>query len=134
LPALIRRFQEAQEAGASSVTLWGSGQARREFMHVDDLAAAALHLLSLDDPPDVVNVGTGVDVTIRELAEIIAAVTGFSGELLFDTSKPDGPPRKLLDVSLMRSLGWESKIGVEEGIRMARHSFLEERAAGTLRR
>lgn len=133
LPALIRRFEEAREAGAPSVTLWGSGSVRREFMHVDDLASAVLHLLGLEDPPNLVNAGTGSDVTIREAAEIVARAAGYKGELVFDTSKPDGPPRKLLDVSLMRSLGWEARIPFEEGVARARRSFLEERASGRLR-
>lgn len=133
LPALIRRFEEARESGASSVALWGTGNARREFMHADDLASAILHLLRIENPPDLVNIGTGRDATIREVAEIIALAAGYKGEIRFDPSKPDGAPRKLLDVSLMRSLGWEARISLEEGIARARAAFLEERAAGRLR-
>lgn len=133
LPALIRRFEEAREAGAPSVTLWGSGNVRREFMHVDDLASAVLHLLSISDPPNLVNVGTGKDVTIREAAEIIARTAGYEGEINFDSTKPDGPPRKLLDVTLVHSLGWKAAISLEEGVARARRSFLEERASGRLR-
>jgi len=116
LPALIRRFHEAALEGAPSVTLWGTGSPRREFLHVDDLAAACLRLLDVYDEPEHVNVGVGEDVTIAELAELIADVVGYSGELEWDTSKPDGTPRKLLDVTRMRSLGWEPAIGLREGI------------------
>jgi GDP-L-fucose synthase len=116
LPALIRRFHEAKETGAPSVTLWGTGSPRREFLHVDDLAAACLRLLDVYDEPDHVNVGVGEDVTIAELASLIADVVGYSGELEWDSSKPDGTPRKLLDVQRMKSLGWEPAIGLREGI------------------
>ena len=116
LPALIRRFHEASVAGAPSVTLWGTGSPRREFLHVDDLAAACLRLLDVYDEADHVNVGVGDDVTIAELAALIADVVGYSGDLEWDTSKPDGTPRKLLDVTRMKSLGWEPAIGLREGI------------------
>jgi GDP-L-fucose synthase len=116
LPALIRRFHEAKESGAPSVTLWGTGSPRREFLHVDDLATACLRLLDVYDDPEHVNVGVGEDVTIAELAGLIADVVGYSGELEWDSSKPDGTPRKLLDVQRMRSLGWEPVIGLREGI------------------
>ena len=116
LPALIRRFHEAKESGAPSVTLWGTGSPRREFLHVDDLAAACLRLLDVYDDPEHVNVGVGEDVTIAELASLIADVVGYSGELEWDSSKPDGTPRKLLDVQRMKSLGWEPAIGLREGI------------------
>jgi GDP-L-fucose synthase len=116
LPALIRRFHEAKETGAPSVTLWGTGSARREFLHVDDLAAACLRLLDVYDEAEHVNVGGGEDVTIAELASLIADVVGYSGELEWDSSKPDGTPRKLLDVQRMNSLGWEPAIGLREGI------------------
>ncbi|MBL9129226.1 MAG: GDP-L-fucose synthase [Verrucomicrobiales bacterium] len=133
LPGLLRRFHEARESGAPEVVLWGTGTPRREFLHVDDLAEACLMLLGLSDPPDWVNVGTGTDVTIRELAEAIRDVVGFGGRLVFDPSKPDGTPRKQLDVSLARSLGWNPSIALPEGIARTYRDFLSERAAGTLR-
>ncbi len=117
LPAMIRRFHEARLAGADVVTCWGSGDPRREFLHVDDLAAACLFLLENYDRPETINVGTGVDVTIRELAETVARVVGFAGEIVWDSSKPDGTPRKLLDVSRLRDLGWSARIDLEAGIR-----------------
>jgi GDP-L-fucose synthase len=125
IPALLRRFHAAKEAGDASVTVWGSGTPRREFLHVDDLADACVHVMNLDAETyraqtspmcSHINVGTGVDVTIRELAETVADVVGFRGELVFDASKPDGAPRKLLDVSRMRKLGWEARIGLREGL------------------
>lgn len=116
LPALIRRFHEAKVAGASSVTIWGSGSPRREFLHVDDLARACLLLLERYDEPLPINVGTGSDVSILELAEMVAHAVGYTGELVFDTSKPDGTPRKLLDVSRLRALGFTPSIGLAEGI------------------
>lgn len=124
LPALIRRFYEAVQSGADTVTLWGTGTPRREFLHVDDLASALLLLLEQDNPPDWINAGYGSDVTIRELAEVIARVTGFTGELAFDTSKPDGTMRKLMDNSKMFSLGWKPKYDLESGIRNAYADFL----------
>ncbi len=133
LPALIRRFHEAKIAGAPSVTLWGTGKARREFMHVNDLADAVLHLIRLPNPPDLVNAGTGEDIEIGEVAKIIQEVVGFEGSLDFDTSKPDGTPRKLLDVSRMDALGWKAKISLREGIQMTYQSFLEESAQNRLR-
>ena len=117
LPALIRRYDEAAKSGASSVTNWGTGAPRREFLHVDDLAAACLHLLEHYDGPDQVNVGTGSDVTIKELASIVADAVGFAGETHWDTSKPDGTPQKLLDVSKLAQAGWTSQIGLKEGLR-----------------
>ncbi|WP_454116612.1 GDP-L-fucose synthase family protein [Microbacterium aurum] len=116
LPALIRRYDEAAQRGAGSVTNWGTGTPRREFLHADDMADACLHLLEHYDGPDQVNVGTGTDVTIREIAETIAGVTGFQGETEWDTSKPDGTPQKLLDVSKLADAGWTAKISLEEGI------------------
>lgn len=117
LPALIRRYDEAVRAGARSVTNWGTGTPRREFLHVDDLASAVLHLLEHYDGPQQVNVGTGSDVTIREIAETIAHVVGFSGATEWDTDKPDGTPQKLLDVSNLADAGWRAQISLEEGIR-----------------
>lgn len=116
LPALIRRYDEAAKAGISSVTNWGTGTPRREFLHADDMAAACLHLMEHYDGPDQVNVGTGSDVTIREIAETIARVTGFAGETEWDTSKPDGTPQKLLDVSKLAEAGWTASISLEEGM------------------
>lgn len=116
LPALIRRYDEAVQSGTDTVTNWGSGSPRREFLHVDDMAAACLHLLENYDGPDQVNVGTGSDVTIRELAEIVARTVGFEGAIEWDTSKPDGTPQKLLDVSKLTSAGWKAEINLAEGI------------------
>ncbi|MEK9823927.1 MAG: GDP-L-fucose synthase, partial [Gammaproteobacteria bacterium] len=125
IPMLLRRFHEAKEAGAAEATVWGTGQAMREFLHVDDLAEACIHVMDLPKAEidgviepmcSHINVGTGVDVTIRELAETIKDVVGFEGELVFDTTKPDGTPRKLLDVSKLRGLGWQSKISLKEGL------------------
>ena len=116
LPALIRRYDEAAKSGAATVTNWGSGNPRREFLHSDDMAAACLHLLEHYDGPDQVNVGTGEDQTIREIAETIAEVTGFKGETLWDTTKPDGTPQKLLDVSKLKDAGWQAQIDLREGL------------------
>lgn len=117
LPALIRRYDEAAAGGISSVTNWGSGNPRREFLHVDDLADACLFLLEHYDGPEQVNVGTGTDVSIREIAQTIAEIVGYEGETMWDTSKPDGTPQKLLDVSKLTEIGWRSKISLEEGLR-----------------
>lgn len=117
LPALIRRFDEAAATGAESVTNWGTGSPRREFLHVDDMASACLHLLENYDGPEQVNVGTGSDVTIKELAGIVAEAVGYSGTIEWDTSKPDGTPQKLLDVSALTQAGWKASIGLEEGIK-----------------
>jgi len=116
LPALIRRFSEAVENGSSEVILWGTGLPRREFLHVDDLATAVLLCMERYDDDQILNVGVGSDVTIKELAEIIASVTGFQGEILWDSSKPDGTPRKVLDVSRIVELGWSPKITLKDGI------------------
>jgi GDP-L-fucose synthase len=116
LPALIRKFHEAKVEGRRAVEIWGTGTPRREFMHVDDLARACLFLMDHPDPPDLVNVGVGQDVSILEVAGLIRDVVGFEGELTFDTSKPDGTPRKLLDVSRIAALGWEATIPLEEGL------------------
>ena len=116
LPALIRRYDEAAASGASTVTNWGTGNPRREFLHVDDMADACLHLLEHYDGPSQVNVGTGSDVTIREIAETVADVVGFSGRTEWDTTKPDGTPQKLLDVSRLAAAGWTAQIGLREGL------------------
>ncbi len=128
LPALLRKFHEAKIAGQPSVVVWGSGTPRREFLHVDDLADACLHLMKTYESPELVNVGVGADVTIRELAETIRDVVGFTGDLTWDTSKPDGTPRKLLDVSRLTELGWRAEIGLREGIASTYRWFLEHRA------
>jgi len=133
LPALIRRFHEAKESGLAEVVAWGTGKPMREFLHVDDLADASAFLLKLENPPDWINIGTGTDVTIKELTETVATVTGFKGRITWDVSKPDGTPRKLMDVSRLTGLGWKAKIGLREGIERAYASFLAEKAAGKLR-
>jgi GDP-L-fucose synthase len=133
LPALLRRFHEAVETNAPSVTLWGTGNSRREFLHVDDLAAALLRLLALDHPPDWINIGSGSDVTIRELAELIASVTGFEGELLWDTTRPDGTARKLMDSSKIMATGWRPTFDLASGVCHAYNDFLASAQRATLR-
>lgn len=118
LPALLRKFHEAKEAGRSEVVVWGSGAPMREFLHADDLAAACLYLMENYAEPGLVNIGTGVDLSIKELAEMIARVVGFTGTIVWDSSKPDGTPRKLMDVGKLHSIGWHHTIELEEGIRM----------------
>jgi GDP-L-fucose synthase len=134
IPAMMRRFHEAALGGAEEVVVWGTGKPMREFLHVDDMAAACVHVLCLnkssydqDTEPMLshINVGTGEDCTISELAETMARVTGFSGRIVYDSSKPDGTPRKLMDVSRLKSLGWESSISLEEGLRSTYQWFLE---------
>ena len=133
MPALIRRFHDAMRAGRDEVVAWGTGSPRREFMHVDDLADACAFLLRLADPPDWINVGRGADVTIRQLTELVAATVGFKGRIVWDSSKPDGTPRKLLDVSKLTGLGWTAGISLEEGIKATYAHFLADEAAGRLR-
>lgn len=133
LPALIRRFHEAREAGTAEVVAWGTGSPRREFLHVDDLADACAFLLGRSDPPDWINVGTGTDVTIRELTEIVAEATGYRGRITWDATMPDGTPRKLLDVSRLSGMGWTAKTGLRDGIAATYQAFLEEKKSGTLR-
>jgi GDP-L-fucose synthase len=134
IPALLRRFHEATLAGAPEVVIWGSGTPMREFLHVDDMAAASVHVMQLPDEVwrehtqpmlSHINVGTGVDCTIRELAEAVARVTGYQGRLGFDASKPDGTPRKLMDISRLTSLGWTANIDLETGLRDAYRWFVE---------
>lgn len=125
LPALIRKFHEAKENGAPNVTLWGSGSPMREFLHVDDLADAAVFLMQKYDGSEIVNVGTGEDVTIKELAELIRDAVGYKGELLWDTEKPDGTPRKLLDVSRLHDLGWKHRIELQRGIQDTYQWYLD---------
>jgi GDP-L-fucose synthase len=134
IPALLRRFHEAVQRGDDEVVIWGSGTPMREFLHVDDMAAASVHVMNLDaytyrvhTQPMLshINVGTGVDCTIRELAETVARVTGFKARLVFDATKPDGTPRKLMDVSRLAALGWQASIGLEDGLRDAYRWFLD---------
>lgn len=129
LPTLIRKFETAKDR----VELWGTGSAIREFLHVDDLAAACLFALSLENPPDLMNVGSGEEVTIRELAESVKAATGSKAEIVWDAGKPDGTPRKLCDTALIRALGWRAKINLAEGLRRTVASYREEVLAGTVR-
>lgn len=133
LPALIRRFHEARESGAPEVAIWGTGKPLREFLHADDAASGILHLLRLENPPDWVNLGCGTDIAIGDLARLVKKVVGYAGEISFDTSKPDGTPRKLTDISLIQSTGWSPSIEIEAGVALAYESFLEEKAAGRLR-
>lgn len=133
LPALIRRFHEAKVSNAESVELWGTGTPLREFLHVDDLASACVHLLNLDNPPDLVNLGSGEEVSIRELAEIVAETVGFKGKIIRDETKPDGTPRKLCDTTLLRSLGWIPKYSIKDGVKSAYESFLSELESGKIR-
>ena len=127
LPALVRKFHEAKEAGASSVTVWGTGSPRREFLHVDDLADACVHLMQNYSSPDIVNVGWGRDISIAELAELVRKIVGYEGEIEFDTSKPDGTPRKLLDTSRLTDLGWQPSITLEDGIATTYQWYCEPR-------
>ena len=133
IPAMIRRFHEAKERGDSEVTIWGSGTPRREFLHVDDLAEACFHLLGHNNPPDWVNLGVGEDLTILDLAKTIAKTVGFEGDIKTDPSKPDGTPRKLLDVSLLNETGWTAKIAFEDGLKGAYQDFLATLEEGTAR-
>ena len=133
LPALIRRFHEAKLSNAPEVAIWGTGTPLREFLHADDAAAGILHLLELENPPEWVNLGCGTDISIGDLARLVKDAVGYEGELTFDTSKPDGTPRKLTDISKIKATGWAPKIPIEQGVPMAYQSFLDEQAAGTLR-
>ncbi|MCL4127952.1 UNVERIFIED_CONTAM: hypothetical protein GTU68_018411 [Idotea baltica] len=133
LPALIRRFHEAKLSEQPEVVIWGTGTPRREFLHVDDLAAGLIHLLGLDNPPDLVNVGTGTDVSIQKLAELIAEVVGFKGSIKTDPSKPDGTPVKRTDMTLMQQTDWSAKIDLESGLKSTYECFLQESKQGVLR-
>jgi GDP-L-fucose synthase len=124
LPAMIRKFHEAKERGDSSMTLWGTGSPMREFLHADDLAEACVYLMETYSDSELVNIGTGVDVTIKELAETVRLIVGFEGEIKWDTTRPDGTPRKLMDVSKLHSLGWKHKIELKDGIALAYQDFL----------
>ena len=132
LPALIRRFHEAKISGAPEVTLWGTGTPRREFLHVDDLAAAAVFLMEHYDGEDIINVGTGEDVPIAELAALVKDVVGYRGAVQFDASKPDGTPRKLLDVSRLHALGWRHRITLEDGVAATYRWFTEHVSSARL--
>lgn len=141
IPALMNRFHESVARGSREIVVWGSGTPMREFLHVDDMAAASVHVMELDGDTYAqhtqpmlshINVGTGEDCSIRDLAETLARVTGFDGRIRFDTSKPDGTPRKLLDVSRLRALGWEASIGLEEGLRQT-FEWFQDQAPGSVR-
>lgn len=125
LPALIRKFHEAKQHGETSVTVWGSGTPRREFLHVDDLAEAAVFLMAHYEEEAIINVGSGEELTIAELARTVQRKVGFKGEIVYDTAKPDGTPRKLLDISRMRALGWNPRITLEEGIAQSYQWFVQ---------
>lgn len=129
LPALMRKFHEAKVAGARTVTVWGSGTPRREFLHVDDMADACVFLMERGDVTDTVNIGTGEDVTIAEVAALVRGVVGFEGGIEYDRTKPDGTPRKLLDVARMRGLGWTARIGLREGLAATYEWFLGHQGA-----
>jgi GDP-L-fucose synthase len=133
LPTLIRRIHEAKVQEQAAVTIWGSGKPLREFMHVDDLAAATLHIATLVDPPDWINVGSGEEVSILDLAKLIAQVIGYQGEIRTDRSRPDGTPRKLVDCASLRAVGWERKISLREGISRTYADFLRETKDGVVR-
>jgi GDP-L-fucose synthase len=124
IPGLIRRFHEAKMNGSSEVTVWGTGSPRREFLHADDLAEGCVHLLGVENPPDWINLGYGEDIAIREVAELVREVVGFQGALKFDSSKPDGTPRKLMETSKMKSLGWQAKTPLRDGLGAAYQDFL----------
>jgi GDP-L-fucose synthase len=133
LPALIRRFHEAKVARQSEVVAWGSGYPRREFLYVDELADACAFILRQPNPPDVINIGSGMDVSIDELTKLVAEVVGFKGNISWDSTKPDGAPRKLMDVSRLFAFGWKPSIKLRQGIEMTYASFLQEEKSGTLR-
>jgi GDP-L-fucose synthase len=124
LPAMIRKFHEAKERGEASMTLWGTGSPMREFLHADDLAEACVYLMETYSDSELVNIGTGIDVTIKELAETVKQIVGFEGSIQWDTTRPDGTPRKLMDVAKLHSLGWKHKIELKDGIALAYQDFL----------
>ena len=132
MPALIRKAEEARQSGAATLPVWGSGNVRREFLHVDDLADACIFLMKNYDSDTPINIGTGEDITIRELAELVGRTVGFTGQLAFDPSKPDGTPRKLLDVSRLHALGWHHAINLEEGLRQTVAWFRDNHAEARL--
>jgi len=124
--ALIRRFHEAKVSGARNVAIWGTGTPRREFLYVDDLADACIHLMKTYSSAELVNIGTGEDVTITEFARLVATTVGYRGEISYDTSRPDGTPRKLLDVSRLAKLGWRASTSLEDGLKLAYQAYLTE--------
>jgi GDP-L-fucose synthase len=126
LPAVIRRFHEAKIWKSPSVTLWGTGTPRREFLYVDDLADACIHLMKTYSETELVNIGTGEDITIAEFARVVAATVGYTGAISFDTSRPDGTPRKLLDVSRLAKLGWRASTSLEQGLKLAYQAYQSE--------
>ena len=132
LPALLRKFHDAKENKSPSVTVWGTGSPRREFMHADDMADACIHLMNNYSGEKFVNIGVGNDISIKELAHLIKEVVAYEGEIIFDTSKPDGTPRKLLDVSFLHSLGWTHKINLEQGIRSVYADFKQGKNLRTI--
>jgi GDP-L-fucose synthase len=133
LPALIRRFHEAKAQGLAEVAIWGTGTPLREFLHADDAAAGILHLLELENPPEWVNLGSGEEISIGDLAKLVMRVVGYEGGLTLDSSKPDGTPRKLTDISRIKATGWTPRISIQAGVAMAYASFLKELADGSLR-
>ena len=133
IPGMIRRFHEAKERGDQTVTIWGSGTPKREFLHTDDLAAACFHLMTLENPPDWANVGVGQDLTIFELADLIAKTVGFEGEILTDPTTPDATPRNLLDISTIKETGWAPQVDFSEGLAAAYRDFLSTLDQGTAR-
>ncbi len=133
LPALIRKFYEAEKLGSSSVTVWGTGSPRREFLFVDDLADACIFLMNNYNNPEIVNIGTGKDISIEELASLIKEAAGYKGEIVFDTAKPDGTPRKLLDVSRLSAIGWKYKTSLREGIAKTLEWYKSKELAATIR-
>lgn len=133
IPAMLRKFHEAKENKSPTVTIWGTGTPKREFLYADDLADACTFLMEKYNDEQHINIGTGVDVSIKELAETIQKVIRYEGEIIFDTTKPDGPPRKLLDVSKLNNLGWKHFIELEKGLSMAYKAYLEEKSSNTIR-
>ncbi len=133
IPAMIRRFHEAKESGVAEVAIWGTGTPKREFLHVDDLADACFHLLGLEDPPDWVNVGVGDDIAIMDLAKLVAETVGYQGAIITDPTKPDGTPRKLVDVTKIHATGWQAKVDFREGLAAAYKDFLATLTAGQAR-
>ncbi len=133
MPAMIRRFHEAVQNDRDQVVIWGTGKPRREFLHVDDLAAAVIHLLTLSDPPNLVNVGTGIDVSIGELAQLVAQTVGFQGAIVHDLTKKDGTPVKRTNIDLIKSTGWVPNITLPDGLQRTYRDYLAELAAGSLR-
>jgi len=133
LPGLLRRFHEARQEGLPEVQIWGTGTPLREFLHVDDLAAGILHLLELSDPPDLVNIGSGEEISILELARLVASTVGYAGRITYDLSKPDGTPRKLSDISRIRQTGWSPQIPLPAGLQSAYQDFLQSLSQQTLR-